>query len=75
MRMYENAIEWLFKPETLNKLKEKMELIYDESPFIAEDDHGNCYNYGEEGFAEAQPDIDARDWLMIAPDSEEYMNY
>ena len=75
MRMYENAIEFLFKPDTVSKLKEKMKLIYDDSPFIAEDDHGNCYNYADEGFSDVQPDIDARAWLEVSPDSKEFLDY
>lgn len=60
----------LFTPEAFAKLTEKIELIPEEgAPMVAEDDEGNSYSYGAEGFA--PPDIHPRDWLGVEPDLPE----
>ena len=68
------AIEYLFTEETFARLEERLTLVYDDSPFIAEDDIGRSYNYGKEGFFDP-PDIRAREWLNVKPDSEMVKEY
>ena len=71
----EGAIRHLFSEETLEKLQEKLAIIYDDSPYVAEDDLGRSYNYGREGFYDEPPDIQAREWLDVEPDSEMVKEY
>lgn len=74
IRLPEGAIDNLFQDETLDKLERKIVLIYDGSPYIAEDDAGNSHRYGQgEEFAES--DIPARAWLDVAPDSDAVKAY
>jgi hypothetical protein len=57
------------------KLNERISLVYDDSPYIAEDDLGRSYNYAQEGFYGEPPDIQAREWLGVEPDSEMVKDY
>lgn len=45
----------------------KLDLVSDDTPFVAEDEFGNQYNYGSEGFPARQPDLRAADRLGVAP--------
>ena len=49
-------------------LASKIKIIGDDSPYIAMDELGNVYNYGDEGFPDKKPDIQAQDWLGVSPD-------
>jgi hypothetical protein len=71
----ENAIQYLFMEDTLASLQKKLTLVYDGSTYIAEDDLGKRYNLGQEGFPGVPPDIQAREWLNIEPDSEIVKEY
>lgn len=74
-RLPKGAIEHLFTEETLARIGEKIKLVeYDGSPFMAEDNQGRSYQYGEESFREGT-DIRARDWLGVEPDSEIVIKY
>jgi len=75
IRMAEGAIKELFTEETFAKLGEKLTFVYDGSPYIAEDDLGRSYSYGREGFSVQPPDIQAREWLNVEPDSEMVKKY
>ncbi|MEW6406383.1 MAG: hypothetical protein AB1649_31755 [Chloroflexota bacterium] len=75
IRLPEGAIEYLFTKETYAKLEERLKLIYDDSPYIAEDEAGQIYNYGQEGFPDEPPDIPAFEWLAVEPDSEMVKEY
>ena len=70
IRLNEGAIENLFTEESFAKLEEKLTFVYDGSPFVAEDDSGRSYNYGQEGFVDGKSDILAQAWLSVKPDSE-----
>ena len=70
IRLPEGAIEHLFTEETFARLDGKLVFVYDGSPFIAEDDSGRTYNYGQEGFPDETPDIPTHEWLKVEPDSE-----
>jgi hypothetical protein len=50
------------------KLLSKINVIGDDSPFVAIDESGNSYDYGHEGFSEKESDIQASDWLDVNPD-------
>ncbi|MBN1667015.1 MAG: hypothetical protein JW862_07995 [Anaerolineales bacterium] len=75
VRLHPNAIDFLFTPESLAQLARKIELVYDGSPFIAEDELGNRYNYGQEGFTEARLEVRAEEWLGVSPDSEAFRDH
>lgn len=75
VRTPENAISPLFKESTLAKINEIVSIVEDGSPFIAEDDLGRRYNYAEEGFTAQEPDINARQWLDVGPDSQMVSDY
>ena len=65
---FPNELQRVLSKEDYAKLKSKIEIIGDNSPFIAIDETGKSYNYGEEGFAKEKPDIWACDWFDVAPD-------
>ncbi|MBC8394340.1 MAG: hypothetical protein H8E17_17445 [Deltaproteobacteria bacterium] len=50
------------------KLTSKIELIGDDSPYVAVDESGDTYSYGDEGFSDKKPDIRAEEWLDVFPD-------
>jgi len=58
----------VFTPESFKKMEEHIKFVPDDSPIVAEDDLGGRYSYGEEGFPQTEPDIDARTWLGVVPD-------
>jgi len=58
----------VFSKKSFAKLVSKVDLVVSESPMLAQDDDGNHYNYGEQGFPDTKPPISAADWLGIEPD-------
>ncbi len=52
-------------------LNSKIDLVPDGSPMIAEDDSGNSYSYGKEGFSKMKPEIRAEEWLGVYPQYED----
>ncbi|HEY6018868.1 MAG TPA: hypothetical protein VIY48_02965 [Candidatus Paceibacterota bacterium] len=47
-------------------LTAKIELVPDEeAPVVAEDNEGNVYSYGAEGFSKSKPAIRAAQWLGL----------
>jgi len=75
IRLPEGAIDYLFTEETFEKLEEKLAFVYDDSTYIAEDSTGRRYNLGQEGFSDEPPDIPAREWLKVEPDSNMVKEY
>jgi hypothetical protein len=73
VRMFSGALadirDHLFTPADFAQLASKVRLIADEAPFVAEDDMGNIYNYGQEGFE--RPSMRAEDWLRVTPKAED----
>ena len=61
-------LEGLFKGQTLLKMRDRLELIVDDAPIVAEDEFARTYSYGEQGFPKHHPDIGAKEWLGIQPD-------
>lgn len=56
-------LEMVLSEKERSLLASKIRIMDDNSPYIAMDEAGNSYNYGEEGFPEKEPDIRAKDWL------------
>ena len=62
----------LFTPDDYARIAAKVVLIADEAGFLAEDDLGGSYNYGQEGFPRQRPTPIAAEWLGVHPKPEEY---
>jgi hypothetical protein len=75
IHLFEGALDDLFKEETLHTVEQKIDLIYDGLPYVAEDEQGRCYNYAEDGFSAEPPDIPAYEWLDVEPDSKAVQEY
>ena len=67
-KFFSEELERVATQEQLNKLASKIELIADDSEFVAEGDNNESYNYSREGFPDKQPDISAQDWIGFMPD-------
>jgi hypothetical protein len=63
-----NIREDLFSSRLFLELNQKVQLVGDDCPFVAEDDQGNSYSYGKEGFVYHLPSPDARERLGLEPD-------
>lgn len=63
----------LFTAEDFAQITRRVELVEDDdAPVIAEDDNGNKFNYGTEGFSVARVDTPARELFGVAPIPEEW---
>ena len=58
----------VLSPESFAKLESKINLIGDESHFIAEDGAGRSFNYEFQGSSIIKPDVRAFEWLGVDPD-------
>jgi len=75
VRMYSASlsdIRDLFTLEDYAQIVEKVALIAEEVPMIAEDDFGGTYNYGLEGFPDERPVPRATEWLGVRPKRDEH---
>ena len=73
VRLFDGALrnlESLFLPEDFRQLTDRVALVPDDAPMIAEDDSGACYNYGKEDFPGSTGVIRAYDWLGVSPRPE-----
>jgi len=70
--LFSEAIENLktdvFTEESFAKLEARLDLVPSEASMIAQDDDGNQYSYGEQGFPETQPSPSAEEWIGLQPD-------
>lgn len=57
----------LFDEDSLARLESRLELVDGDGPFQAEDQEGNSYNYGAQGFPKQRPNPDASAWLGVSP--------
>jgi hypothetical protein len=66
---YENLKE-VFLPETFSLIEQKLKFVIIKGlGMAAEDQQGRRYDYAKKGFCRTKPDINARDWLGVEPDS------
>lgn len=65
---FPEELESVATQDELRKLARKIELITDDSKFIAEGENDKSYNYDKEGFANNGPDIKAQEWIGFMPD-------
>jgi hypothetical protein len=63
-----NLREELFSAGSFAELSGKIQLLAGPAPMVAEDDSGNRYSYGSDGFPPQRPNPDARQWLGVEPD-------
>ena len=75
IHLFEGALDDLFKKETFHKLEQKIDFIYDDLPYVAEDEQGRRYNLAEDGLSAEPPDIPAHQWLDVEPDSKAVQEY
>ena len=73
VRLFAGALadlrDFIFSSESFQALTEKIEqVVDDDAPMVAEDDEGNSYNYGEQGFPDRRPQPSAEEWLGVQPD-------
>lgn len=70
-RLEHGDLLWMFTKQSYAKLTKKLTFIIGEDlGMAAGDDEGRKYDYGMEGFSRTPPDISARDWLDVEPDSD-----
>jgi hypothetical protein len=68
--------DFLFTPADLTRIISKVALIADdEAAFVAEDDSGGSYNYGEEGFPKRARKPRAAEWLGVTPKPDYLTSY
>lgn len=59
--------EYVLSPEDFRTVTGKVTLVEGDAGFRAEDDQGNSYDYGEEGFPDREPESSAQEWLGVSP--------
>ena len=62
---FSDELKIVLSEQDQSVLSTKIRIIGDGSPFIAMDESGNSYDYGEEGFSDERPDIQADVWLDV----------
>jgi len=62
----------VFSEASFAKITLRIELVPSDSGVIAEDDNGNQYNYGKQGFPENRPSPSAEEWFGVQPDGPEF---
>jgi hypothetical protein len=61
----------IFNASSLATIESKLVLVEADVPIVTEDDNGNQYSYGDEGFPTTRPRTSAAEWLGVSPDCEE----
>ena len=65
-----NDFRHLFSERDLLTITAKVRFVLDDAPFVAEDDDGGRYSYGDEGFPDPKPKVSAREWFGVSPRTE-----
>ena len=58
----------VFTPGSMARIREKVSLMVQDADMVAQDEFGNQYSYGDEGFPKRRPKPDARQWFGVKPD-------
>jgi hypothetical protein len=61
-----NDFKYLFTAKDVLTITAKVRMVLDDTVFVAEDDQGGRYSYGE-GFPDSQPRIRAYEWFGVSP--------
>ena len=64
----------LFRNESFARISAKLELVPGRSLFVAEDEEGHTYSYGDRGFPASRPRPRAEEWLGMHPDAADSLN-
>lgn len=70
-KFFIEELRTVLSAESLAKLESKINLIGDESHFIAEDGAGRSFNYALQGSSIIKPDVCAFEWLGVDPDYDD----
>jgi hypothetical protein len=65
-----NNFRCLFSEKDILTITAKVRFVLDDAPFVAEDDDGGRYSYGDEGFPDSKPNKSAREWFGVSPRPE-----
>lgn len=65
-----NDFRHLFSERDVLTITAKVRFVLDDAPFVAEDDDGGRYSYGDEGFPDLKPQVSAREWFGVSPRTE-----
>jgi hypothetical protein len=68
-----NDFKFLFREADLLRITSKVRFVLDDEPFVAEDEEGGRYNYGQEGFPQREAGITAEEWFGVRPQSHKEM--
>jgi hypothetical protein len=69
-----NNFRYLFSERDVLTITARVRFALDDAPFVAEDDDGGRYSYGDEGFPDDAPIImSAREWFGVSPRPESEM--
>jgi hypothetical protein len=60
----------LFSERDLLTITAKVRFVLDDAPFVAEDEDGGRYSYGEDGFPDPPPRVRAYEWFGVFPRPE-----
>ena len=72
-QVYCDDLRRMFAEAEFAAIEARIELrARDGAHMIAEDDAGNVYDYGREGFSDVEPDERARDWFGVEPINEDW---
>jgi hypothetical protein len=67
-KFFPDELKSVTTKKEFKKLASKIELVADNSKYIAEGDNDKAFNYEREGIGDLQPDITAQEWIGIKPD-------
>jgi hypothetical protein len=65
-----NDFKHLFTEQDILSITAKVRFVLDDEAFVAEDDEGGRYSYGDEGFPATRPRISAREWFGVSLKAE-----
>jgi hypothetical protein len=65
-----NDFKYLFTVRDVLAITAKVRFALDDASFVAEDDDGGRYSYGDEGFPDPPPRVSACEWFGVSPKPE-----
>jgi hypothetical protein len=68
-----NDFRHLFTERDVLTITAKVRFVVHDAAFVAEDDDGGRYSYGEEGFPDPPPRIRTIEWFGVSPRPESEM--
>lgn len=62
-----NDFRRLFSEREVLRITARVQIVVDDAAFVAENDDGGRYNYGEESSPNPAPKIGAYEWFGVSP--------